>query len=82
MLRRRIYVAELRALGLFYITVIKPLWDIIRGVENIFETNAPLHQLQTKLNEWKEDASPVLHGDSPFTTDMTDDISQKLLEDG
>lgn len=76
----KIYVAELRALGLFYIAAIKPLWSIIKNASNILATNAPLHQLQEKLLQWKEDASSLLTGDSPFQIDTSDEVSQKLLE--
>ena len=76
----KIFVAELRALGLFYISAIKPLWNIIKSATNIFATNTPLHKLQVKLLEWKEDASSLLTGDSPFRIDTSDDVAQKLLE--
>lgn len=75
----KIFVAELRALGLFYISAIKPLWNIIKSASNIFATNAPLHQFQLKLLEWKDDASSLLTGDSPFQTDTSDEVAQKLL---
>ena len=76
----RLYVAELRALGLFYKTTIEPLWTKIKTAENIFAVNHPLHQLQLKLTQWKEDASPLLTGDSPFDIDKSDEVTVKLLE--
>eukprot|EP00057_Strongylocentrotus_purpuratus_P029094 XP_011683568.1 PREDICTED: uncharacterized protein LOC105447354 isoform X1 [Strongylocentrotus purpuratus] len=79
-INEKLLVAEIRALGIFYIAAIKPLWERIISSGNIFDTNEPLHQLQTKLMVWKEDASPLLAGDSPFNISTGDDISKKLLD--
>lgn len=42
-MNEKINVAELRALGLFYMTVVKPLWDKIKRAGNIFNVNDPLN---------------------------------------
>ena len=76
----KLYIAELKALGLFYRVAIKPLWDIVRGKDSILDINEPLHQLQCKLLLWKEDSSPILQGDSPYDVDLTDEVAQKLLQ--
>lgn len=77
-----IYKAELRALGLFHVLVTKPFWDLVKQAPDIFSMNQPLHQLQQKLVEWKEDARPMLSGESPFEVDLSaDPISTQLLEE-
>lgn len=57
-----IHLAELRALGIIYHTITEPLWRKIKSVDNILSVNVHLHDLQKKLQEWKEDATPLLAG--------------------
>lgn len=54
----KLYVAELKALGLFYRVAIKPLWDIVRGKDSIFaflHSKLSFDDFTTRQDRWKHD---------------------------
>lgn len=54
----KLYLAELKALGLFYRVAIKPLWDIVRGKDGIFAfllSKLSFDHFTTRQDRWKHD---------------------------
>lgn len=61
----KLHVAELKALiGITHLLITKPLWDAIKSAENVLSLNATLHDVQQKLELWKDNPQGLLDGDS------------------
>ncbi|XP_033117054.1 uncharacterized protein LOC117116991 [Anneissia japonica] len=75
--------AELRALGILFKCVTAPLWHRIKNADNVLSLNPTLHQLQEKLEKWKDDATDLFNGETVFDDAVVekDDIYEALFKD-
>ena len=59
----KLVAADLSALGITHKVITEPLWSAwsaVKTAPNILTLNSTLHELQQKLTQWKEDATPRL----------------------
>ena len=79
----KLVAAELRALGITHKVITEPLWTAVKTAPNILTLNSTLHELQQKLTQWKEDATPMLEGLSALANvpPVADVLFDHLLED-
>ena len=63
----KLYLAEVRALGIADKIVTGPFWRIVENVDNMLEINPYLIQLKVSLSSLSVDASPIFRGEEVFS---------------
>ncbi|XP_077869048.1 uncharacterized protein LOC144360010 [Saccoglossus kowalevskii] len=76
----KVYIAELRALGIIDKVVTGPYWRITEKVEGILGMNKHLLQMKMMLERWSKDAAPVLDGELMFSEDDAEVHRDHLYE--
>lgn len=61
-----VYVSGTRALGIIDKVITGPFWRLIENSPNVLSLNKNLYQLKIQLEQWSQDASPLLAGDCLF----------------
>ena len=89
-LSNKLFLAEVRALGIVDKLVTGPFWRIVENVNNILVINPYLLQLKYKLTDLCADATPVFNGIEVFSKGKLDydgdlvnedELYDKLFED-
>ena len=61
-IQQRLYIAQIRALGIVDKIITGPLWRVIESKDSILKLNDPLNHMLGKLQSWATDSSPLLDG--------------------
>jgi E1A/CREB-binding protein len=82
-INEKIYIAEVRALGIIDKLITAPMWRLFESEGGILSINPYLKTALEKLQSWGNDASPIFEGDQLFMDIQInkDDIYESLFAD-
>ena len=82
-INEKIYIAEVRALGIIDKLITAPMWCLFESEGGILSINPYLKTALEKLQSWGNDASPIFEGDQLFMDIQInkDDIYESLFAD-
>ena len=82
-IQQKVYLAQLRALGLIDKLITGPFWRLVENTESILELNDPLNEMLQQMKRWAEDATPLFAGEVPFQGAIVhdDDIYEELMKE-
>ena len=82
-INHKVYLAQIRALGIIDKVVTGPFWRLVEAAPNILSLNDPLNHMLTKLKAWAVNASPILE-QAPLFPDIdihNDDMYDELFQE-